>query len=254
MSIVVKAGIRNGSKNNVVEANVQKAWNANHHLVDSAGRRVGSVKVEKCSSSTGTVASASGHVTTPIPGYSVKPVPIVQFREPSPPRYSGNSRPFVQPYNSGPYETIELCIYDEDSGNIYTIKAKPQTMIEHLRLKIERKCDVEVDSQILFFGDKVLDDGERLEDYDIEHDSEITLKTRLSCRMSFPISLHTEYDSREIFVTRTWRVWYLKKRICRWFGLDPDCVTLNHAGLCMDEDGFSLGDYYVTENSVIIID
>ena len=123
------------------------------------------------------------------------------------------------------------------------IEAEPSDTIENLLGIIEKKTQIPLTEQRLFFGGKVLECNRTLSDYNITDDSTILLRLKNVGNYCF-----IKYGDKKYRISGFTSVGcdtlYLKKRVSEKTGIEPSKIELIADGIIM-EDSKILDDYNI---------
>ena len=135
------------------------------------------------------------------------------------------------------------------------MEVEPADRIEDIRLKIQEKEGIPPDQQRLIFKGKQLNDGNTLQYYSIQKDSEIGMVWRIMCPPSAPgkpirIYIKSSLRTREYYPTTGMQIFTLKSMICDYEGISPDWPRLFFNGKQL-EDNFTLEHYGIQDGSTV---
>jgi ubiquitin C len=150
------------------------------------------------------------------------------------------------------------------TGKDMTLDVEPTMTVENLKKQIQATEGIEADQQRLIYGGKQLEDGQTLQDYNVEPDSTIHLVLKLKGGMveDSQVEVLNLDGGMQIFVKTltgkdmtltvqpTMTVENLKKQIQATEGIEADQQRLIYGGKQL-EDGQTLQDYNVEPDSTI---
>ena len=159
------------------------------------------------------------------------------------------------------------------TGKDMTLEVEPTMMVEHLKKQITAMEGIQESDQRLIYGGKQLEDGQTLQDYNVEPDSTIHLVLKLkggTLEFDEPQqemeqetqNQHIVHAKMQVFVKTltgkdmtlevepTMMVEHLKKQITAMEGIQESDQRLIYGGKQL-EDGQTLQDYNVEPGSTI---
>jgi ubiquitin C len=156
------------------------------------------------------------------------------------------------------------------TGKDMTLDVEPTMMVEHLKKQISATEGIQESDQRLIYGGKQLEDGQTLQDYNVEPDSTIHLVLKLkggTLEVEAPQEVPQEVPQEapqqmQVFVKTltgkdmtlnvepTMMVEHLKKQISATEGIQESDQRLIYGGKQL-EDGQTLQDYNVEPDSTI---
>jgi len=149
------------------------------------------------------------------------------------------------------------------TGKDMTLDVEPTMMVEHLKKQISATEGIQESDQRLIYGGKQLEDGQTLQDYNVEPDSTIHLVLKLKGgTLEVEVPQEEAQQQMQVFVKTltgkdmtlnvypTMMVEHLKKQISATEGIQESDQRLIYGGKQL-EDGQTLQDYNVEPDSTI---